>query len=88
MEGVSAFEGLAALGFGFGGDEVGGGFGLEEVQFAVLEGAAGEFAGFGGAGAATDEGAGDGGEDGAAAVEGEFGAVFAGEAVWCWEGCD
>ena len=71
-------QGLAALGFGFGIDEIGDGFGLEEVHAAVEEGAAGELAGLGRAGAEGDEGFGDLLDDGVAAVEEKLRAILAG----------
>ena len=77
---VGLFEGHAALGFGFGVDQVGDAFGLEQVDFAVGEGAAGEFAGFGGAGAEGDQRVGDGGAHGTSAMEMEFGIGLAGNA--------
>ena len=66
---------------GLGGDEVGDGFGLSEVEASIEEGAAGEFAGAGGAGAQTEEGVEDAlGHDGAA-VDAEFDGILAGVGV-------
>jgi hypothetical protein len=79
-------EGLASLTLGFGVHEVGEAFGFGEVELAVLEGAAGELARLrwphaGLAKRCVD----DGGNDGRAAMNVEFGDVFAGEARWAWK---
>ena len=85
---AGAAQGLIALGFGFGGDEVREGFGLGEIEAAGFEGAAGEFAGFRRVGAKLGKGLLDACDDRGAAVAVEFGAVFAGEAAGAGEGED
>lgn len=72
-------QGLAALSVGFGVDEVGQPFGGGQVNAAVFEGATGELPGFRQA-AAGDLGEGSeyGPDDGAAAMDLQFGHVLAG----------
>ena len=71
-------EGLIALAGGFSADEIGQAFDLREIHAAVGEGAAGIFAGFGQPDAGQcSEGGEHAGDDGGAAVQVEFGKVFA-----------
>ena len=65
--------------------EVGEGFGLREVEFAVAEGAEGELAGLSEACAAVDECGEESLLEVEGAVAGEFDGFFAGEAVRCGE---
>jgi hypothetical protein len=73
---------LHALGFGFGGDQIGQAFGFQQIHLAVHEGAAGEFARLGHAqarqpGQQRQHIA----DDGKAAMQMQLGDVLAGEAV-------
>ena len=75
-------ERLAALAFGLGADQVGQAFDRGEVELAVLEGAAGEFAGFGRAQAVDAAKRRQRGRDHrAAAMQLQLGDVLAGLAV-------
>ncbi len=72
---------LAALPIGVGVDEIVEAFGFGEIELAVLEGAAGEFAGLGGAHILERRQRGEQrGQHRAAAMDVEFGDVFAGGA--------
>ena len=71
-------QGLAALRFGFGRNEVVHGFGFEQVHAVIEKAAPGEFARFGWAQAGLGQGVRHAVDDRPAAVEVEFGAVLTG----------
>ena len=82
-------EGLIALAGGFSADEIGQAFDLREIHAAVGEGAAGIFAGFGQPDVGQrSEGGEHAGDDGGAAVQVEFGKVFAAGACGAGEDGD
>ena len=69
---------LAALSLGLGRGQIGDCFGLQQIEFAVEEGAAGEFARFGQPQPKPGERLHNGGEHGAAAMQMEFRHILAG----------
>jgi hypothetical protein len=69
---------LATLSLGLGRGEIGDRLGLQQIELAVEEGAAGEFAGLGEAQPEPGQRLHDGGEHGAAAVQVEFRNILAG----------
>jgi len=78
---LQAARGGAGLGFGSGGDEVGDGFGLREVDAPMAEGALAELAGPGAAGAERHAAGEQQVEHDRAAVGVQFDHVFAGEGL-------
>ena len=78
---VELAQGLTALRLGFGGDKIGDRLGLGQVELAVEEGAAGEFAGLGEPQTEPAQRPRDRGQHRTAAVQVEFGDILAGGAA-------
>jgi len=78
---IELTERLAALRLGLGGNEIGNGFGLQQIELAVVKGPAGELSRLGEPQPEAAQRLHDGGEHGAAAVHMEFGDVFPGGAA-------